>query len=80
MFGSRAKGNFRPGSDVDIAIEGKWTHRDFSILDAKLRFEAPFPFGCDLVDYDNAARPLREHIDRVGKEIWTKERTIVPHK
>ena len=23
LFGSRAKGNYRPGSDVDIALKGK---------------------------------------------------------
>ena len=28
LFGSRAKGNYKPGSDIDIAIKGSAIERD----------------------------------------------------
>nr|WP_232487238.1 nucleotidyltransferase domain-containing protein [Azotobacter chroococcum] len=27
LYGSRAKGNFRPGSDIDLTLKGDLSHR-----------------------------------------------------
>ncbi|MDD2282176.1 MAG: nucleotidyltransferase domain-containing protein [Eubacteriales bacterium] len=72
IFGSRAKGNYRPGSDVDIAVFGNNITLDtLSALTAALNDEGPLPYYFDIVDYSSLdQRDLIEHIDRVGKTIF----------
>jgi predicted nucleotidyltransferase len=71
VFGSRAKGNWRDNSDVDIAIFGNGVN--LGALCAKLD-ELPIPQKFDLVDFESVNNPaLREHIDRVGVEIHTTQ-------
>jgi len=73
VFGSRAKGNYRNGSDVDIALKGK--NLDFNIvshLSYVLNEETPLPYRFDLLNYQTLNNDaLKEHIDRVGREIYT---------
>jgi predicted nucleotidyltransferase len=73
VFGSRAKGNYRNGSDVDIALKGK--NLDFRIvshLSYLLNEETPLPYRFDLLNYQTLNNDaLKEHIDRVGKEIYS---------
>jgi uncharacterized protein len=67
LFGSRAKGNFHAGSDVDIAIIGdKLSFND--VLDASIEIEKlNLPYKFDLVIYDRIKeKALTQHIDRVG--------------
>ena len=63
IFGSRAKGNFRPNSDIDIAVWGNEPNigRILTELD-----ELPMPYKFDVVEYEPLTAALREHIDRVG--------------
>lgn len=69
IFGSRAKGNFRPGSDIDMAVWGQLTHEQ--LLRAKAAFEeSVLPYKVDLVIFENIENPdLRAHIERAGKQI-----------
>ena len=71
VFGSRAKGNYRSGSDVDIALNGPAIrHEDVIEVGYFLNEETLLPYQFDIVAYatiDNEA--LRDHIDRVGREI-----------
>ena len=73
VFGSRAKGNYRNGSDVDIALKGK--NLDFRIvshLSYLLNEETPLPYRFDLLNYQTLNNDaLKEHIDRVVKEIYS---------
>ena len=74
IFGSRAKGNYKPGSDIDMAIYGEEV--TFDIL-AKLHWtleeESPLPYFFDIVDYTHLDhKELKEHIERVGKVIYEK--------
>jgi predicted nucleotidyltransferase len=70
VFGSRAKGNWRENSDIDIAVFGEGVN--VGSLVAQLD-ELPMPYKFDIVDYNNInSCALREHIDRVGIEIYTK--------
>jgi uncharacterized protein len=70
VFGSRAKGGWREGSDVDLAVWG----RSWDLLDAEhareLLEERCFPWSFDVVlprhVKDSA---LLEHIARVGFAI-----------
>lgn len=73
IFGSRAMGNYKPGSDVDIAIKGKDVNRTTVIrLSDDLNEEYPLPYFFDVVSYDEITNEkLREHIDTVGKEIYS---------
>ncbi|WP_302154973.1 nucleotidyltransferase domain-containing protein [Phascolarctobacterium faecium] len=70
VFGSRAKGNWRENSDIDIAVFGEGVN--VGSLVAQLD-ELPMPYKFDIVDYNSInSCALREHIDRVGIEIYTK--------
>jgi type I restriction enzyme, S subunit len=73
MFGSRAKGNWRPDSDIDIAIMGKGITLD-DILKMSVAFESNgLSYKIDLLDYNNIKeKALVEHIDRVGIAFYDK--------
>lgn len=73
LFGSRAKGNFRIGSDIDLALTGKELELD-DILDASLEIDnLNLPYKFDLVIYDRIKEPaLLEHIDRVGVALFSR--------
>ncbi|MEQ9300738.1 MAG: nucleotidyltransferase domain-containing protein [Cyclobacteriaceae bacterium] len=71
VFGSRAKGNYRKGSDIDLAIIAD----DFSFDDMiHLQLEIDdldLLYKVDCIDYDKIDNPkLKEHIDRVGKTLY----------
>ncbi|MFA7573121.1 MAG: nucleotidyltransferase domain-containing protein [Lutispora sp.] len=72
IFGSRAKGNHKAGSDVDIAIYGNdITFDTISSLHSTLEEQGPLPYFFDIVDYTHLKhKELREHIDRVGVVIY----------
>lgn len=74
IFGSRAEGNYKPGSDVDIGIYGEnITFDTVSALHAMLEEKGPLPYFFDIVDYTHLShKELKEHIDRVGKVIFEK--------
>jgi uncharacterized protein len=75
LFGSRAKGNYKAGSDVDLAIKGdRVTHTTLLELSDCLNEEKPLPYFFDLVHYETLDEPrLAEHIDRVGVVIFPTE-------
>ncbi|NTW33650.1 MAG: DNA-deoxyinosine glycosylase, partial [Bacteroidetes bacterium] len=67
LFGSRAKGNFKQGSDIDIAIKGdKLTLNDIIKFSCKFD-ELSLPWKVDIVLYNRVESPeLLEHIERAG--------------
>lgn len=75
LFGSRAKGNDKQGSDIDIAIYGDKINTDtISQLHVLLEEESPLPYFFDVVDGTHLGyQGLRDHIERVGKVIYTKK-------
>ncbi len=74
IFGSRAKGNFKNGSDVDIALKG--ISLDFETLNkisCWLNEETNMPYKFDVLNYDTIKEfDLKKHIDRVGIEFYSK--------
>lgn len=66
LFGSRAKGNYKKGSDIDIAVKGP-VEKD-ALAQLIMAFdESLLPYFVDVVVYANLENEaLREHIDRVG--------------
>ena len=76
LFGSRAKGNFRNGSDVDMAIKGEnITHNTVTRLSYLLNEEKPLPYYFDIVHYEIIDEPgLTEHIDRAGIVLYESKK------
>lgn len=73
IFGSRAKGTFHSGSDVDLAIMD--TNVDAKIvLQLASDFEESYlPYSVDIVNnhcLENTA--FKDHIDRVGKLFYSR--------
>jgi len=72
LYGSRAKGNYRNGSDIDLSIK---TVGDFAFSDL-LHIAADFddsdmPYLVDVSIYETLTNTdLKAHIDRVGKVLY----------
>ncbi len=73
VYGSRAKGNFRPGSDIDLTLFGKeLDQRQCSEIAEELD-ELLLPYTIDLSVFDQLKHPdLKEHIERVGKIFYQR--------
>ena len=66
IFGSRAKGTAKAGSDIDIAVEGLCTHLQLEAARDRLN-DLPLPYVVDVQAIEGIKNPaLREHIDRCG--------------
>lgn len=74
LFGSRAKGNYRQGSDVDIVLKGKLLdHNIINRISYILNEETLMPYRFDIVNFDKIKnRELLSHINRNGKLIFSK--------
>ena len=70
LYGSRAKGNYKRGSDIDLTLKGDaLTYRDLLRLMDELD-DLLLPYMIDLSIYAQIDNPaLREHIDRVGAMV-----------
>jgi uncharacterized protein len=79
IFGSRAKGTHKPGSDIDFAIKGNLP--DYSYpekLRAMLQEGLYLPYFFDVLDYSKISNAdLKDHIDRVGKIFYSKNETVI---
>lgn len=74
IFGSRAKGNYKIGSDIDLAIYGeKITFDVVSKIHYLLEDTGPLPYCVDVIDYSHLEHEeLKKHIDRIGEVIYLK--------
>lgn len=77
VFGSRAKGNYRPNSDIDIAIKGQDLNTD-DIIAMSIAFEEKgITHKIDLINYNTINEPdLKDHIDRVGIEFYSRWKEV----
>jgi len=77
LFGSRAKGTHKTGSDVDLAVKGEAvTYETVIRLSETLNEEKPLPYYFDVLDYARITEPrLIEHIDRVGVVLYEQNKT-----
>lgn len=75
IFGSRTKGNFKKGSDIDIAVYGsKLNNKTVLDLSAALNERIPIPYFCDVVAPENLENQnLVEHINRLGIVFYEKK-------
>ena len=73
VFGSRAKGDYKRGSDIDLALVGPVTHDELLHLASELD-DLLLPWEIDLVQFDSITNPdLREHIAHVGQTFYARE-------
>jgi predicted nucleotidyltransferase len=71
IFGSRSKGNYRAGSDIDLAVIGK--DIDYNLLLSILCEidDLDLLYTVDLLDYQKKkGTPIGDHIDRVGQVFY----------
>lgn len=73
FYGSRAIGNYKNGSDVDIAIKGEnITYNNVVRLSSILNQELPLPYFFDVTHYESLQNDeLKKHIDDVGVLIYS---------
>lgn len=72
LYGSRAKGNYKNGSDIDLALKGKISPSCITALWGLLNDESPLPYFFDILSYEDLTnRDLKDHIDRIGISIYT---------
>lgn len=81
IFGSRAKGNAQPNSDIDLALWGREIRfSELAAIAGELN-ELPLPYTFDVQAYDAIRHPpVREHIDRVGRSFYAREKLSTPVK
>lgn len=73
LYGSRAKGTYKPGSDIDLVIlDSPLSLSDLLRLEAALD-DLMLPWSIDLCLWEKIENPdLRAHIERVGVEVYTR--------
>ncbi len=71
LYGSRARGDHAPRSDIDLAIEcsdyAAWGH-----IWAYLEYDAPTLLDIDATRLSSAPDELRRHIDRDGVMLYER--------
>jgi predicted nucleotidyltransferase len=73
IYGSRAKGNYREGSDIDITLKGeKLTDNIYSKILIEID-DLNTPYLFDVSIFDKLTSPdLISHINRVGQLFYKK--------
>ena len=72
LYGSRAMGTFREGSDIDLTLTGETSYNELQKIEQELD-DLLLPYKIDLSlmkDIDNTE--LLEHIHRVGVEFYQR--------
>lgn len=74
LYGSRAKGTHRPGSDIDLTVTGNGLSLNNCLLPLLEELEKlDLPYRFDISILDQIDHPgLREHIARVGVVIYKR--------
>ncbi len=74
IFGSRAMGNYKKASDIDLALLGENISRKTILrLNDELNEEYPIPYFFDILNYNEISnQELKNHIDTEGKLLYTR--------
>jgi len=74
IFGSRAIGNEKKGSDIDLAVWGSKLSVDLlNNLKSQVNEHCNIPYFVDIIDYKTISNlQLKEHIDEFGKIIFQR--------
>lgn len=81
LYGSRAKGNYKTGSDIDLTLHGdsdltlSVVYRILDDLDDLL-----LPYTIDLSIFHDIADPdVVDHIQRVGAPFYERDTAVAEH-
>lgn len=77
LFGSRARGENRPGSDVDLAFLGPESLDPVQVFDAAGDLAQRLGFDVDLVDLHEASTVMRAQVVGGGTRIHEGDRQAV---
>lgn len=71
IFGSRSKGTYRTGSDIDLAVVGEGIEYN-QILTILCEIDnLELLYNIDLLNYETKkGTPIGDHIDRVGQVFY----------
>jgi predicted nucleotidyltransferase len=73
LYGSRAKGNYKNGSDIDLTIVGNLNYNSLLRLENQLD-DLLLPYKIDLSLKCKISNPsLLDHIERIGVVFYEKE-------
>jgi predicted nucleotidyltransferase len=74
IFGSRAKGNYKVSSDIDIALKGiHISHKTTGSISYTLNEETLMPYQFDVLNYHTLSNAdLQKHINRVGISFYKR--------
>jgi predicted nucleotidyltransferase len=73
LYGSRAKGNYKAGSDIDLTLFGAALDHQSLMSIASALEESDIPYTVDLSLFEQIETPaLREHIQRVGQVFYQR--------
>jgi predicted nucleotidyltransferase len=77
LYGSRAKGSHRPGSDIDLTLYGSGLGQTLlARIDEELD-DLLLPYQIDLSLFANLTHPeLLDHIRRVGVPLYQRGRAV----
>jgi predicted nucleotidyltransferase len=71
LYGSRAKGNYRTGSDIDLTLSGKDLNTALLLRIETELDDLLLPYTIDLSLFRHIENPdLLAHIDRVGVNFY----------
>lgn len=79
LYGSRAKGNYKIGSDIDLTLQGYLLSLDtiFELMDKLDNLYLPYKFDLSIYeDIDNS--DLLDHIKRVGLVFYQRGKEQIP--
>lgn len=72
LFGSRAMGRHHPGSDLDLCLVGEAISHPDRLRLMQAIDELLLPWQVDLALRHELPEELLEHLERVGRCVWTR--------
>ncbi len=77
IYGSRAKGNYKNGSDIDLTLHGDDLTMDILYKMLEEIDDLLLPYTIDLSIFHNLSDPdFIDHIQRVGLTFYEKEKVV----
>lgn len=74
LYGSRAKGNFKPASDIDLTLVGSSLNLTIQQKIENDLDDLLLPYKIDLsIQHTISNKELLEHIERIGVVLFQKE-------
>jgi len=72
IYGSRAKGDFRPGSDIDLTLRGSNLTHNLMLEIGNQIDDLLLPYKVDLSLYPTLPPDVKDHIQQVGQSFYQR--------